>query len=141
MNYSIIPNNQLRELCIKKNWFTCGTTSQYNKLFEGNINGFTPMEIATIIWLCSDGTHNRDAILADLKSARAAWTRSLVTITKKSATVKAEYLTAIEEAETLSDLQSVRSRFNEDESLPYEDFVDCHNAFKLKRSELKGEMK
>lgn len=35
MNYSIIPNDQLRELCIKKNWFNCGTTSQYSKLFEG----------------------------------------------------------------------------------------------------------
>lgn len=141
MNYSIIPNDQLRELCIKKNWFTCGSTSQYNKLFEGNINGFTPMEIATIIWLCSDDTHNRDAILADLKSARATWTRSMVTITKKSSTAKARYLTAIEEAETLSNLLSVRSQFNEDESLPYEDWVDCNNAFKLKRSELKGDTK
>ena len=141
MTYSIVPNDKLRALCIKNNWFTCGSNSQYDKLFEGNINGFTPMEIATIIWLCSDGTHNRDAILADLKAARATWTRSMVTIAKKSATAKAEYLTAIEEAETMSELLSVRSRFNEDESLPYEDFVDCHNAFKLKRSKLKGETK
>ena len=141
MKYSIIPNDQLRGLCIKNKWFTCGSNAQYDKLFEGNINGFTPMEIATIIWLCSDGTQNRDAILAELKKARAEWTRSMVTIHEKSGTAKGDYLTAIEEAETLSDLLLIRTRFAEDESLSYEDFTDCHNAFKLKRSELKGEVK
>lgn len=141
MKYSIIPNDQLRGLCIKNKWFTCGSNAQYDKLFEGNINGFAPMEIATIIWLCSDGTQNRDAILAELKQARAEWTRALVTASEKSRKAKALYMVAIDEAETLTDLLAVRSRFSEDEALEYEDFTDCHNAFKLKRSELKGEVK
>lgn len=140
MTYSIVPNDKLRELCIKNNWFTCGSNSQYEKLFEGNINGFTPMEIATIIWLCSDNT-DRNTILATLKSARAAWTRSLVTIPEKSSDAKAGYMTAIEEAETMNDLLDIRSRFSEDESLPYDDFVDCFNAFKLKRAELRGDVR
>lgn len=140
MTYSIVPNDKLRALCIKNNWFTCGSNSQYDKLFEGNTNGFTPMEIATIIWLCSDNT-DRNTILATLKSARAAWTRSLVTIPEKSSDAKAGYMTAIEEAETMNDLLDIRSRFSEDETLPYDDFVDCFNAFKLKRAELKGDIR
>lgn len=140
MTYSIVPNDKLRELCIKNNWFTCGSNSQYEKLFESNTNGFTPMEIATIIWLCSDNA-DRNTILATLKSARAAWTRSLITIPEKCSDAKAGYLTAIEEAETMNDLLDVRSRFSEDENLPYDDFVDCFNAFKLKRAELKGDVR
>jgi len=140
MTYSIVPNDKLRELCIKNNWFTCGSNSQYEKLFEGNTNGFTPMEIATIIWICSDNT-DRNSILATLKAARAAWTRSLVSIPEKSASAKVAYLTAIEEAETMNDLLNIRTLFSEDESLPYDDFVDCFNAFKLKRAELKGDVR
>lgn len=137
MTYSTVPSAQLRELCIKNNWFTCGSNSQYDKLFEANTNSFTPAEIATIIWLCSDNA-DRNSILATLKAARAAWTRSMVTISEKSPTAKAGYLTAIEEAETMDDLLNIRQQFTNDESLPYEDFVDCFNAFKLKRTELKG---
>lgn len=137
MTYSIVPSDKLRKLCIKNNWFTCGSNSQYDKLFEANTNGFTPTEIATIIWLCSDNA-DRNSILATLKAARAAWTRSMVTISEKSPTAKAGYLTAIEEAETMDELLNIRQQFTNDESLPYEDFVDCFNAFKLKRTELKG---
>lgn len=140
MTYSTIPNDKLRALCIKNNWFTCGSNAQYDKLFEGNTNGFTPIEIATIIWLCSDNA-DRNTILATLKSARAAWTRSMVTISEKSSDAKAGYLTAIEEAETMNDLLDIRSQFSEDETLPYDDFVDCFNAFKLKRAELKGDVR
>ena len=141
MKYSIVPNDQLRALCIKNNWFTCGTNDQYNKLFEGNINGFTPMEIATIIWLCSDGTHNRDAILAELKKARAEWPRAMLTPSPKLETGRDRYLAAIEEAQTMSELWDVRAKMCGDDSLSNEDFIDCHTAFKLKRSELKGEVK
>lgn len=140
MKYSIVPNDQLRELCIKNKWFTCGSTAQYDKLFEGNTNGFTPMEIATIIWICSDNT-DRNTILATLKSARVAWTRSLVTNPETSSDAKAGYLTEIEEAETMNDLLDAHSRFSEDVALPYDDFVDCFNAFKLKRAELKGDVR
>lgn len=79
MKYSVIPTEDLRALCIKKNWFTCGTNEQYAKLFRANIYGAPIEEIATIIWLCSDDEeHCRRDILADLKAARAAWTKSLL---------------------------------------------------------------
>lgn len=53
--YSITTPDRLRELCIKEGWFECGTLSQYDKLFEMNRIGTTPLEImCTIIWICSD---------------------------------------------------------------------------------------
>ena len=137
MTYSTIPNDKLRELCIKNNWFTCGSNSQYEKLFQANKDRFTADQIATIIRVCSDNT-DRNAILATLKAARAAWTRSLVAIKEKSSDAKPGYMTAIEEAETMNDLLDIRKQFSDDESLSYDDFVDCFNAFKLKRAELRG---
>ena len=52
--YSITTPEQLRSLCIKNNWFTCGTNRQYEKLFYANEMGCPLEEIATIIWVCSD---------------------------------------------------------------------------------------
>lgn len=49
-----ISNSQLRSLCIRNRWFTDGTNSQYEKLFEMNKNGASIEHIATVIWLCSD---------------------------------------------------------------------------------------
>lgn len=49
-----ISNAQLRGLCIRNRWFTGGTNSQYEKLFEMNENGASIEHIATVIWLCSD---------------------------------------------------------------------------------------
>ena len=135
MTYSTIPNDKLRALCIKNNWFTCGSNAQYDKLFEGNTSGFTAEEIATIIWLCSANA-DRNAILNTLKSERTAWTQGMISIPAKSSAAKAGYLAEIEEAATLQDLLNIRSRFTEDLSIPYEDVTDCLNAFKLKRAEL-----
>lgn len=52
----IIPNEDLRRLCIKKDWFTEGTNEQYAKLFHANKLGASVETLATIIWLCSDST-------------------------------------------------------------------------------------
>lgn len=77
VTYTVIPTSDLRALCIKRDWFTCGTNEQYKKLFHANSTGATMEEIATIIWLCSDDEkHCRRDILADLKEARAAWIKS-----------------------------------------------------------------
>lgn len=54
MNYTIATNDHLRELCIKENWFTCGSCEKYDKLFYANRNGATVTQLATIIWVCSD---------------------------------------------------------------------------------------
>ena len=50
----IIPNDDLRTLCIRNDWFTCGTNRQYEKLFEANRFGASLHDIVVIIWLCSD---------------------------------------------------------------------------------------
>ena len=44
----------LRDICIKHNWFTCGTSTQYSKLFDKAAEGATIHDLALIIWLCSD---------------------------------------------------------------------------------------
>ena len=51
--YSVTTPEELRMLCIKHDWFTCGTDRQYEKLFYANENGCPIEEIATILWLCS----------------------------------------------------------------------------------------
>ena len=58
-----IPSDTLRRLCIQKQWFTDGTNSQYEKLFDMNRNGASVKELALIIWVCSDAEqHSRESI-------------------------------------------------------------------------------
>ena len=70
-NYTVTYPEELRHLCIKNNWFTEGSNSQYEKLFYANENGCPIEEIATIIWVCSDSEKwcRRD-ILAELKAVQ-----------------------------------------------------------------------
>ena len=69
--YSVTTPTILRQLCIDRNWFTCGTLEQYDKLFYANENGCSIEEIATIIWLCSDEKcHCRRDILSCLIDER-----------------------------------------------------------------------
>lgn len=68
--YSVTTPEKLRSLCIRKDWFTCGTNRQYEKLFEANEMGAPIEEIATIIWLCSDEEHCRRDILFELNEER-----------------------------------------------------------------------
>ena len=74
--YSITTPDELRMLCIRKNWFTCGSNSQYDKLFYANENGCPIEEIATIIWLCSDEDCRRD-ILEELTVAHEEYLESI----------------------------------------------------------------
>ena len=60
--YSVTSPEELRQLCIKNNWFTSGTNKQYEKLFIANEECATIKEIATIIWLCSDNCARRDIL-------------------------------------------------------------------------------
>lgn len=53
-DYAVYSNHFLRELCIKNNWFTCGTCEQYEKFFELNENEASLETLATVNWLCSD---------------------------------------------------------------------------------------
>lgn len=67
--YSITTPEELRTLCIKNNWFTCGSNRQYEKLFYANENGCPIEEIATIIWLCSDDECRRMDVIDILVEA------------------------------------------------------------------------
>lgn len=66
----LISNEKLRTLCIKNNWFTEGSNSQYAKLFYANDMGCNLEELVTIIWLCSDAQiHSRRDIKAAIEGA------------------------------------------------------------------------
>ena len=79
--YSVTTNEELRSLCIKNNWFTCGTNRQYDKLFYANENGCPIEEIATIIWLCSDDECRRTDILDELQNAKTNYENVLYGMT------------------------------------------------------------
>lgn len=75
--YTATTASALRQLCIKNNWFTCGSNEQYEKLFYANENGCPIKELATIIWLCSDEEVRRIDVLAVLKEARKSYLKKL----------------------------------------------------------------
>lgn len=54
MKYTVTTFENLRQLCIKNNWFTSGSSEQYEKLFFANEKDcFKIEQIAMIIWVCS----------------------------------------------------------------------------------------
>lgn len=59
----IMNNEGLRGLCIRNNWFTCGSNRQYDKLFEANEQGAPLSVIATIIWVCSEDVERSEVVL------------------------------------------------------------------------------
>ena len=69
VRYSVTDTLKLRDLCIKNDWFTCGSIEQYDKLFYANEHGCPIEEIATIIWLCSDEECRRSDVLDVLVEA------------------------------------------------------------------------
>lgn len=63
---SPILTEDLRILCIEKDWFTAGSNQQYEKLFDMNRDGASLEELALVIWICSSND-SRDAILHELE--------------------------------------------------------------------------
>ena len=59
---------ELRELCIRENWFHSGTNEQYEKLFFLNQSGASVEVLAALIWTCTDGAE-LDEITAKLNAA------------------------------------------------------------------------
>ena len=53
---------EIRSLCIKKDWFTNGTNTQYERLFDRVRDGADIDEIATIIWVCSENVTKEEII-------------------------------------------------------------------------------
>lgn len=67
--YSVTDPARLRMLCIRQNWFTCGSNEQYEKMFYANDNGWPIEDIATAIWICSKNV-DRDTVLNVLREER-----------------------------------------------------------------------
>lgn len=103
MVFATAPTAQLHELCIRNGWFDCGTNTQYEKLFEANVSGFSIEEIATIIWLCSSEPE-RYEIIAELKLARAAWTRRYVSVPEEPTGRARFHVGEINRAKSLAEL-------------------------------------
>lgn len=59
-----MSNEQLRNLCINNNWFTSGTNSQYEKLFQLNEENAPVQDLALVIWVCSEGWEWLDIVKA-----------------------------------------------------------------------------
>ena len=49
----------LRSICIKYDFFNCGSVTQYEKLFKANEDGATLEQLALIIWVCSRQEYNQ----------------------------------------------------------------------------------
>ena len=47
-------SGRVRDLCIRKNWFNCGTNRQYDRMFDMlDRPEFSTRDIAMVIWTCS----------------------------------------------------------------------------------------
>lgn len=63
-------NYELCELCNEKQYFTCGTTEQYNRMFDLNANGVMSLKdneyllnaMTRVIWICSNQEFTYDSI-------------------------------------------------------------------------------
>lgn len=58
-------HEKIRELCIKKNWFTCGNNDQYEKLMVMSTSKYpsttyTLRDLAIVIWICSEDASLRE---------------------------------------------------------------------------------
>ena len=62
-----MTTEKLYNVCNRYQWFTCGSTKQYERLFELNKAGASLDKLATIIWICSDEMYSEEDILAALK--------------------------------------------------------------------------
>lgn len=60
---------EVRSLCIKNDWFTCGSNSQYERMFEKVRDGANIEEVATIIWVCSENV-TKEEIIKELLPTR-----------------------------------------------------------------------
>ena len=64
-NGNALSAEDLRVLCIQEDWFTSGTNSQYEKLFDLNREGASLEELALVIWICSSDV-SREEVLKKL---------------------------------------------------------------------------
>lgn len=71
-----LTREDLRGLCIEKDWFTGGTCEQYERMFQALEDGASVEDLATMIWMCStdeDGQPLRRADIVEVLNERQAW--------------------------------------------------------------------
>lgn len=66
-----LDSSELRALCIRNSWFTCGDIRQYTRFFQRNSEGATIEELSVIIWICSDDIPYNDIYAALCKAMDA----------------------------------------------------------------------
>ena len=54
LRMSVFNDEAVLYLCRKNQWFTCGSTRQYTKMFDMINRGETVHDVALVIWICSD---------------------------------------------------------------------------------------
>lgn len=76
--------SEVRSLCIKNDWFTCGSNSQYEKMFKKVREGADVEEVATIIWVCSENVSKEEIIkeLLPVKNKRVEMVRAMELIAR-----------------------------------------------------------
>lgn len=75
---------EIRSLCIKKDWFTYGTNTQYERLFDRVRDGADIDEIATIIWVCSENVTKEEIVkeLLPIRNERVEMVRAMELIAR-----------------------------------------------------------
>ena len=64
-----LDTGDVYRLCNVNDWFTCGTVSQYNKMFDMVRENRPIHDIALVIWFCSDGRDSEEDIRIALECA------------------------------------------------------------------------
>ena len=62
MTIAKIIATELYRFCNEKKLFTCGSTAQYDKMFELARDGVTKSELAVMLYICSDSEYTLAAI-------------------------------------------------------------------------------
>lgn len=71
-NKARISCEELRQLCVQREWFTAGSNEQYEKLFILVKSGASLDECALTIWLCSNNCTRAEVLEALKESTKGA---------------------------------------------------------------------
>ena len=75
-------SDRIRNLCIRKQWFTGGGNESYDKMLSAcDKYCFSTRDIAVMIYTCSDGDFNE--ILREVERERAAMTGNHIVLSSK----------------------------------------------------------
>lgn len=74
--FAVTDSETLRAICIRKRWFTQGSSRQYEKLFDINDDPTrSAADVALIIWLCSDADY--EEIFTEIQSLEEEYLTNL----------------------------------------------------------------